>query len=207
MLKYVPGHPEQSGIDPIAMADTQHRIHLASVPTYNDFIGRLLTAINAAGATHALATAINSNQTFLSNFMGTNDPAVIADLINQPNTRTLIMSMLNDPTMGGLDPVVLAQAMNMYPTAMAGVLGRLSPSMIAGILNTHNQLLPTLLAQLNPSVLIAGMPESDSALMSHLALTVDAKIMINVLGLGWTAVSGGGILWTLKARPSGSHRP
>jgi hypothetical protein len=192
-----------ANMDAEGMAEMQHTLHVQQGS--DDFIGRLLTAIHAAGAENEIASAINSNPTFLADMMGgpPGDPAwmpsVIANVVNSANVsgvpNGLLMKLLAPVAAGGLNPVVLAQAMNTNPTGTGQILANLNPTVISNALNANPNLLPDLLAVLDTRLVTDTMFNGDQHLMKWLKLHVRAKAKVPLLG--WMTAEAN--LWTAYA--------
>jgi hypothetical protein len=183
-----------ANMDAQGSANMLHGVHVAQGE--NDIIGRLLAAIHTAGAEGTIASAINANPTFLADMMGGQDPKMLADMINSSDVsgtgNSLLMNLLGP---SGLNPVVLAGAMNAHPTMTGQLLANLDPSVISTALNANVNLLPDLLAMLDTRLVTDTMLAGDDHLMKNMSIRCKAKAKVPILG--WMTAEG--ILWTKSA--------
>jgi hypothetical protein len=106
----------------------------------------------------------------------------------------LILQLLQSPP-SGLDPAVLATAMNAHPDVTGRLLANLQPSVISNALNANPNLLPDLLAIVDPALITQTMLNGDNHLMKHLELHVKAKAKVPIMG--WMTAEAN--LWTVYA--------
>jgi len=102
------------------------------------------------------------------------------------------MKLLAPVASGGLNPVVLAGAMNSNPAVTGQILANLNPTVISNALNANPNLLPDLLAILDTRLFTDTMLNSDNHIMKNLKLHVRAKAKVPILG--WMTAEAN--LWT-----------
>jgi hypothetical protein len=183
------------------MANTMKTIH--DMQGANDFIGRVMGALYAdPTAAGAIATAVNANApelltstSFLGDFIGGSDPTVLADVVNMAQTYGFI-----SPLALSLNPTTLADAMNAHPASTGALLSALNTSggieAITDALNANPQFLPRLLAMLSPDVLTQAAVPGDDNLFQHFALQVQAVAELKAFGLPLMWINLPTLIWT-----------
>jgi hypothetical protein len=183
------------------MADTMNAVHAAAPGTHheNDFIGMVLTALRDPAhpeALTAIANAVNANagagDNFLSDFMGSSDPAILGDVVNEAvawGFATPLILSLNSDT--------LADALNAHPDKTGALLSTLESTgamtAITNALNANPNLLPEVLGMLDPAVLGGAAQGADDILLHHFAMKANSRAQM--LGI-WTRLPVW--IWTMN---------
>ncbi len=188
-----------SKLDGTIMGRTMNQVHAAAPgPTghhENDFIGSVMAALRGnASALSAIANAVNANagtgDNFLSDFMGSSDPTILADVVNEA-----VAWGFATPLILSLSSGTLADAMNAHPDKTGLLLSTLESTInpvthqsaltaITDALNANPNLLPEVLGMLDPAVLTGAAAGVDDNLLKHFAMRVNAW---SEMFLAWVA--------------------
>jgi hypothetical protein len=189
-------------LDGKVLGDSMHTSHMApgqGAHQEYDFIGRVLAALNAQAdqsGIKAIANSVNGNGKFLSDFIGSSDPTILADVINQASASNFIT-----PLALSLSPTTLADALNAHPQNLGLILNALDLvaqqkgiEAISSLLNNNPNLLPDLLGMLDPKVL-TGTTKDEDNLFRHFA--IKSNVRARIAGI-WLPLPT--FIWTVEIK-------
>ena len=153
----------------------------------------LISKLNA----NVIAGVVNSNGTFLTNLMNQMDPKITAHALNSTQGQAFVNGLLDQNN--GIDPAVVAGAVNSNGTFLRGVIANLTPhvpaladpmnsavgedfserlmrdgldpKVVAGLLNGNGAFISSLLTHLNPQVVADAVNNNQAFLTQTMGYT------------------------------------